>query len=169
VTLGPQSKSTPNFVQKQLNSADSLFRDVPSLSEAIKFALDEAISPQKDETWASLKVLPAVQLMISHAVLQLFVGKALARNVVFAQKVADFSYAVIVWSIILDWCPVLLRPLIVKLLPVKSKRREVEGFVRSELRRNIESILATDSGSSIDNATPVTQVSKPHHLLFESG
>lgn len=78
------------------------------MREEIRDGLRRAISamlqsPERSDYggWVSLEPLHATQSIISQVTCRLIVGKVLARDSEFIQSVADFSYSVILWSIVL--------------------------------------------------------------------
>jgi hypothetical protein len=95
----------------------------------------QAKFPRKvqDEEWTSIELLHATQSVISQVICRLLAGKALSRDSEFTQKVADFSYSVIVWSIILDWCPFIVRPWAAWLLPIEKTKKIISTVLRREM------------------------------------
>lgn len=114
---------------------------MPLIHEEIQDGLRRVIaegslgSPSRQDPngWISIELLPSTQSVISQVICRLLVGKVLARDSGFTQKVADFSYSVILWSIIFGWCPPFIRPRISNILPIKKTK---EGLSRA-LRRHI--------------------------------
>jgi hypothetical protein len=83
--------------------------------------------------WVSIELLHATQSVISQVICRLLVGKAVARHSKFTQKVADFSYSVVLWAIIFDWCPALFRPWVSWMLPIKRTKRAISRVLRHHI------------------------------------
>jgi hypothetical protein len=145
----------PSFIQQPLNSTAALTKNIPSMNEEIRDGLRRVIlAPNaergdKPDKWTSTEILHATQSVISQLVCRLIVGRTFSRNFEFTQKVADFSYSVIIWSIILDWIPHFLRPWIAWLLPIEKTKLVISDYLRGEILECLRSPIASTETSAI--------------------
>ncbi|EPE36480.1 Cytochrome P450 [Glarea lozoyensis ATCC 20868] len=103
----------------------------------------------KLDEWSATEILHTTQSVISQLICRLVVGRTFSRNLEFTQKVADFSYSVIIWSIILDWIPDFLRPWIAWLLPIEKTKSKISDYLCGEILRCLSSPLASTETSAI--------------------
>lgn len=104
---------------------------------------------KEEEGWIPIELLHATQSIISQVICRLLVGKTLSGDPKFTQKVADFSYSVILWSIILDWCPSVLRSWIAWLLPIEKTKATISGAIRRDILECLEKPRTSSQAPSL--------------------
>jgi hypothetical protein len=145
----------PSFIQQRLNSTAALTKNLKSMNEEIQDGLRKvtlaanAKRDGKSAEWTSTEILHATQSVISQLICRLMIGRSFSRNNEFTQKVADFSYSVILWSIILDWVPDFLRPWVAWLLPIEKTKLVISDYLRGEILKCLRSPIASTEDPAI--------------------
>lgn len=103
------------------------------LRRVITPAESKPLGSKEPDGWAPIELMHKTQSIISQVICRLLVGKTLSKDSEFTQKVADFSYSVILWSIILDWFPSAFRPWLAWTLPIMRTKKAISTVLRGDI------------------------------------